>query len=157
MSSAGGEQGVTPDASNASSVNLAFRSLCSQKGGKGDGKTSPNAAEPDDGDDAVLRVRGVTARLTLAEYEQLQAAAKRKHKRMGALLRLAYFDGPSVAVPEPNHEKWSELARALGNLNQIAAHLNAGVIPENFRPLLADLSAKVHLLRADLVGQKGGQ
>jgi hypothetical protein len=153
----GGEQGVTSDALNASSVNLAFRSLCSQKGENGDEKTSPDKApEPDDGDEAVLRVLGVTARVTDAEYAQLKADAKRRHKRMGALLREAYFDSSTaIIVPEPYQKKWAELSRPLSNLNQIAAHLNEGKVPTDFGPLLVKLSAQIQSLRAKLIGQKG--
>ena len=163
MPIAGREQGVTPDALNASSVNLAFRSLCSQKGGNGDVKPSPDTSEPDGGDAADIRVLGVTARLTDAEYCQLKADAKRRRKRMGALLRLAYFDGgTAVIVPELNQKKWAELAHSLTNINQITRHLNSGTAPaiDELRPLLADVLKEIHGLRADLVapdkGRKGG-
>ena len=158
-----GQQGVTDDALNASSVNLAFCSLRSQKGGNGDEKPSPDTTEPDDGDAAAMRVWGVTARVTDAEYCQLKADAKRRHKRMGALLRLAYFDGgTAVIVPELNQKKWAELKHALVNINQITRHLNSGTVPaiDELRPLLADVLAEIHCLRADLVGldkgRKGG-
>ena len=150
--SLGKEQGVTPDASNASFVNLAPGSVPSPGDKNGDVKTSPVAD-----DDSDLRIRGVTARVTESEYQQLKVAAKRKHQRMGALLRRAYFDGAEVKVPEPNYQKWEELARALANLNQIAQHLNAGNVPKDFRPLLAELKDQVHHLRAALVGQKGSK
>ncbi|MGO8698812.1 MAG: hypothetical protein ACLQVY_13950 [Limisphaerales bacterium] len=72
---------------------------------------------------------------------------------MGALLRLAYFQGGEVVVPEANKMQWDDLARALSNLNQLARHLNAGDLPEDVRPLLSEMIQQVHALRSDLLGR----
>ena len=60
-------------------------------------------------------------------------------------------------MPEPNEEKWRDLARVCANLNQIAYQLNQkeknlDESDGDLRPLLKELLDKVQHLRADLRG-----
>lgn len=68
------------------------------------------------------RRHAVTCRLTDAERDQIDAA--RGKVTRGEYLRLAALAKPPRVVPEINREAWAELARASGNLNQIAAVAN---------------------------------
>lgn len=58
-------------------------------------------------------------------------------------------------VPELNREAWQDLAHCLGNLNQIARHLNEGGHVEvgRIERLIAEIRTQVHGLRLALLGQ----
>jgi len=78
---------------------------------------------------------------------------------LGAYLRQAALAQrpPRAVVPELNREAWRELARAIGNLNQIAAHLNGGGrFDERGTPRMTEaldaLRDEVRLLRLALLG-----
>ena len=55
-------------------------------------------------------------------------------------------------VPTPNVEKWRELARLAGNLNQIAHAINGGHASGVDPLLLYEIGEQVRLLRVDLAG-----
>jgi hypothetical protein len=59
-------------------------------------------------------------------------------------------------VPELNREAWRALARAVGNLNQLAHHANAGErVGSELADELAEVRAQVAQLRKELVGDEG--
>lgn len=66
----------------------------------------------------------VSVRLNDEELAQLDR--QRGAMARGEWLRCAALDKLPPVVPEPNQQKWAELARHGANLNQIARHLNAG-------------------------------
>lgn len=68
------------------------------------------------------RRHAVTCRLTDAELARVDAA--RGEVSRGEYLRLAALKVPPRVVPEINREAWSDLARASGNLNQLARIAN---------------------------------
>ena len=145
----GKEQGVT-------TASLKFTlpdTHCVRAGWNGVPKTpyKPRKKKPA----AELRTHCVSVRLSDAELLRLKTDAAAQHKELADVLRDAYLNGPRPSVPPVNLEVWRELSRPLANLNQIAAHLNAGRMPEDARPLLAQLKDGILNLRAALLGQKG--
>jgi len=81
------------------------------------------------------RSHTVSARLNVEELALLDS--KRGDMERGEWMRCAALDRFQPIVPEPNQEKWTELARAASNLNQIAKALNTshGVTDEQFAPV----------------------
>jgi len=77
----------------------------------------------------------VSARLNVEELALLDS--KRGDMARGEWMRAASLDKLPQTVPEPNKEKWAELARAAANLNQIAKACNTshGVPDEQFAPV----------------------
>ena len=116
---------------------------------------APGEASRIEGNSAgeARREHCVSTRVSKTELVALGADAKAKHKKLGALLREVYFDASRPSVPPVNLETWAALGDALEDLNLLAFRLNEGRLPENLRPVLADLGKKIHRLRADLVGQ----
>jgi len=95
------------------------------------------------------RRHAVTCRLTDAERDQVDAA--RGKVTRGEYLRLAALAEPPRVVPEINREAWAELARASGNLNQIARVANEqGHI--RGRDALYEMRDKVEAVRRLLLG-----
>lgn len=105
--------------------------------------------------DDQRRTRRVSVYLTPAEHERL--AANAAGRGVADVLRRAAL-GRSLAaapqVPEVNREAWRTLARAVGNLNQLAHHAHAGdVVDAAVRAELAEVRALVEQLRKELVGE----
>jgi hypothetical protein len=144
----GEEQGVT----SASLQSTLPSTPYGRAGGKARKSAPPKARKKKSA--AEQRSHCVSVRLSTAELFRVELDSKLNRKRKASVLRDAYLKGSPPIVPPANVDLWRELSRALSNLNQVAAHLNAGKLPEDYRPLLADLAQKVHDLRADLVGQK---
>jgi hypothetical protein len=69
------------------------------------------------------RIYTVSARLNAEELALLDS--KCGAMKRGEWMRCASLDSFRPVVPEPNQEKWAELARSASNLNHIAKHLNA--------------------------------
>lgn len=70
----------------------------------------------------------ISVYLTDAEYSELLSRVKHKDD-LAPYMRAQAFTGKtplSVEVPAVNLKTYAELARAAGNLNQIARHLNGG-------------------------------
>ena len=149
----GGQQGVI-----SASLQLTLPAAPSGRTGKkGAWKTTPykprKTLPPQ-----VLRTHCVSVRLSADELARLTTDMHAQHKKeLAAVLRDAYLNGPRPLVPAVNVDKWVELAHTLSNLNQIATHLNAGHLPEDFRPLLDKLARQFHVFRAELLGQKGAK
>lgn len=71
----------------------------------------------------------------LAELDKFRGRIRR-----GTYLRLCFLGNPPPRIPSINREAWQALARASGNLNQIAAKCNTGDLPdiEEIREALKD-------------------
>lgn len=81
------------------------------------------------------RTHCVSVRLNGDELNQLDNY--RGKMARGEWLRCAGLDRLPAIIPEPNIEKWQELARAASNLNQIAKILNGyrGITDQQFEPV----------------------
>lgn len=87
-----------------------------------------------------------------AEYAELLTRVKRK-SGLSAYIRSQAIAGKtqlSVVVPEINLKAYAELARAAGNLNQLARKLNAADIID-----VSQLQTELHAFRLALIS--GGQ
>lgn len=89
----------------------------------------------------------VSVRLNAAELATLDA--RRGAFQRGEWLRMAALDKLPPTVPALNSEAWVELARAAGNLNQIARALNTGEQIEK-----GGLRDQLNQFRAALIGAK---
>lgn len=97
------------------------------------------------------RRHAVTCRLTDAERDHVNAA--RGGVTGGEYIRLAALAAPPRVVPEINREAWLDLARVIGNLNQLVAKLNrnkpgAG----DAMRIITDVRDQVARLRFELIG-----
>ncbi len=85
--------------------------------------------------------RAVAVACRLTNEELAVCDARRGGMTRGAWLRVAALQNVPSIVPEVNREAWIDLARAAGNLNQIAKRLNAshpsgdGMVEEILRAL----------------------
>lgn len=89
----------------------------------------------------------VSVRLNPAELASLDT--RRGSFQRGEWLRMAAMDKLPPTVPALNSEAWVELARAAGNLNQIARALNSGEKIEK-----GGLRDQLNQFRAALIGAK---
>ena len=103
---------------------------------------------------AERRLHPVQARFSAAELEHLDEARKSVGLRRGAYLRAVACERLPRPIPAINREAWAALARAAGNLNQIARHLNAGDVLG-----LPEVRAQLDALRLTLIGAQpiGGE
>ena len=92
----------------------------------------------------------VSVRLNAGELAWLDEQRATVGMQRGEYLRAAALDRlPPQPAPELNRAAWLELARAAGNLNQLAHHLNSvGVAHSDAPEILAQLAA----FRAALIG-----
>lgn len=102
------------------------------------------------------RLKNVPLRMTSAERAEAEKSAAEAGLTLSAYLRDRTLGKPLKAVvPAINREAYAELARLAGNLNQIAAHMNATgdmtVLPA-LPALIADLDREVKILRLALLG-----
>ena len=95
------------------------------------------------------RTHTVSVRLSSAEVAQLDAARKEAGLQRGPYLRAAAFGYLQPTVPAINLEAWTALARAAGNLNQIARRSNAGDLVE-----LSEVREQLRTLRVLLLAAK---
>lgn len=110
----------------------------------------------------MQREQQVKFRVNTDELNQLRERARGARLPLSILVRNAALGLEIVpaapTAPEINIEKYSELARLAGNLNQVTHHLNAGHIVATEREkldLLDTLSmilTNVQHLRRDLLG-----
>jgi hypothetical protein len=103
----------------------------------------------------VNRTHCISTRLNPAELIVLQSDARAAHKRMGALLRDAYFNGTVMHVPAVNVQMWKRLGTSLDEVRDLAAKLNAGGLSEQLRPTLAATIAMLQEVRGALTGTGG--
>lgn len=71
-----------------------------------------------------LRTHCVSSRFSPSELAILDS--RRGRIPRGEYVRRCTFGSPPVPIPQPNVEKYAELAHAAGNLNQIARKMNKG-------------------------------
>jgi len=102
------------------------------------------------------QLKNVPLRMTAAERSEAEKNAADAGLTLSAYLRERTLGKPIKAVvPAINRGAYSELARLAGNLNQIAAHMNAsGQTPDLIllRTMIDDLSREVKILRLALLG-----
>lgn len=103
------------------------------------------------------RLKTVPLRMTDSERQEAQEQANEAGLSLSAYLRARTL-GKRVRsiVPAVNRAAYAELARTTANLNQIAAHLNAGGGTDTsvmgLRQLLEQAAQEVRILRLALLG-----
>jgi hypothetical protein len=93
---------------------------------------------------------------TREEAEQIRESARAAGVQPTAYLRRIGLQGRELEtrVPKINLEKWSELARLVGLLNQIAKSANSGIV-QNINPqFLEMIREEVQGLRQELITEK---
>jgi len=91
-----------------------------------------------------LRSHCVSSRFAPSELATLDE--RRGKIPRGEYVRRCTFGTPPVPIPQPNVERYAELARAAGNLNQIARKVNEGVFD------IGALARELDLFRMKLIG-----
>jgi hypothetical protein len=90
--------------------------------------------------------------MNAAELDRLDLQ-RGSHQR-GEWVRMSWLKTlPPPPAPAINREAWAELARAAGNLNQLARHLNAG----GFMHDGPELAAELEKFRAALIAADGSR
>ena len=103
------------------------------------------------------RTHCVSTRLNSPELSALQSDAKVSHKRLGALLREAYFYTQGPHVPAVNATAWDRLADTLDELQNVTLLVNSGQLPDNLLPALSATLDGVNALREALIGKEGDE
>lgn len=105
------------------------------------------------------RRHGISCRVNDAEIALIDQ--RRGKVSRGEWLRLAALSKPPRIVPEVNKVAWADLARAAGNLNQLARAINEGRWPVKDGPsaqaTIMEMRAQMDALRASLIGLDGKQ
>lgn len=97
------------------------------------------------------RTHCISVRLNDAELALLNC--KRGDLDKGEWLRCAALDKLPSIIPEPNQEKWLELANSGNNLNQVAKKLNqSGLLCEDDAVELESIRNTLIEFRAALMG-----
>lgn len=102
----------------------------------------PVAADP--------RRHAVTCRLTDAERQRVDAC--RMGMTRGEWLRRAALATIPRPIPAINLAAWAALARAAGNLNQLAHAVNAAKLGGHEMPDTDEIRAMLSMFRCSLVG-----
>jgi hypothetical protein len=93
----------------------------------------------------------VSVRLNTSELALLNS--KRGDMDKGEWLRASGLDRLPLSVPEPNKQKWLELANAANNLNQVVRQLNrSGLLCEGDAAELESIRNTLVEFRAALLG-----
>lgn len=104
------------------------------------------------------RSKSIKVTLTPLEYVQVCAAAEKAGQRPAIYCRTASLSGASRgSVPAINREKWGELGKLGGLLNQVARQLNQGEKAPSVAELVKLIEktrAELIALRAQLVGEE---
>ena len=113
---------------------------------------------PEPKPESELRRHPITCRVTDAELIQIDAGRPDGMSRGEWIRTKALKRKLPRAIPEINRKAWADLARSLGNLNQIAKHLNqgGGDLPGAVDQV-KQIRAEVQNLRSDLLGVSGMQ
>lgn len=78
-------------------------------------------------------------RVSQSEKSRIESKAEQADLSVSEYVRKSALDQSIRSVPELNREVWSDLSRALGNLNQLARHANQGQVvevePESFEEM----------------------
>lgn len=88
------------------------------------------------------------------ERGQIEEKAAAARLPLSAFVRNAALGIAMPAVPTGNIERWRELARVAGNLNQCIHLLNSGRATGVDIDTINTLAEQVRLLRLELVGDK---
>lgn len=103
------------------------------------------------------RRHGISCRVNDAELALIDQ--RRGKVSRGEWLRLAALSKPPRIVPEVNKVAWADLARAAGNLNQLARAINEGRWPVKDGPsaqaTIMEMRAQLDAVRASLIGLEG--
>ena len=105
--------------------------------------------------DSAQRRRPLSVRFSPAESDELTAAARAAGLPVSVYVRDRALGRPVRGpVPEVNRAAYAELARAAGNLNQLAAHANAGNVVDGaeLRHVIEAVRDQVQTLRLALLG-----
>lgn len=94
------------------------------------------------------RSHTVSSRLNSDELSQLDTMRSEVNMKRGEYLRTAALENPPPIVPAVNQEKWVELGRLGGNINQIAKRLNEG---EDINDCLTELRNLIIKTRIELL------
>jgi hypothetical protein len=98
-------------------------------------------------------IRGrVDLYLNAGERSSLVAKAKETGLSLSAYVRRAALGHKVASVPVANAQRWQELARLAGNLNQLARAINTGSATGIDQALIDNLQSEVRELRRALIG-----
>ncbi len=102
----------------------------------------------------ALRSATIGVRVSPAEYEALREKAAALRLTPAQWLREAALSRrlPPPPVPPVNLETYRELGKIGGNLNQIAARLNAGGTAPELAAAVGELAALVRRVRLEALG-----
>ena len=101
-----------------------------------------------------LRSHCVSSRFAPSELATLDE--RRGKIPRGEYVRRCTFGTPPVPIPQPNVERYAELARAAGNLNQIARKVNEGKF--DFDEVIRDLAVfRMKLIGVTWEGESSGE
>lgn len=89
---------------------------------------------------------------TSTERQGVEAKAHGAGLTLAAFIRRAALGQKVATLPQPNAEKWQDLARLAGNLNQLTKMANSGQPVEVDATLLMEVAVLVRNLRFDLIG-----
>ena len=92
-----------------------------------------------------------------AERQSIQTKATTAGLPLSGFVRKAALGHPVATLPQPNAEKWQELARLSANLNQLAKAANGGDRVAVDSGLLYEVAVLVRGLRLDLIGVQEGE
>jgi hypothetical protein len=101
------------------------------------------------------RIVRVTTQCSIAEADELMAAAERAGLKVAEWLRVAGLGQHIKSIPAINRAAYSELSRLAGNLNQllVAAHKSGSVPLQQLSTILSATRAEVQKLRLELLGK----
>lgn len=106
--------------------------------------------------DIERRTAQITVALNQLEVAQIDMKCEEAGMDAPSYLRAAATGNNVLTVPAVNREKYAELARLAGNLNQLMRHIHAGtggiVHGDQLLPALDKLRGEVQALRQDLLG-----
>jgi hypothetical protein len=88
------------------------------------------------------------------ERKAVAAKASGTGLALSAFIRRAALGMKVSSIPQPNAEKWQELARLSANLNQLTKAANGGAGIQVDSALLYEVAVLVRGLRLDLIGTK---
>ena len=83
-----------------------------------------------------------------AEWQTVEERSREVGIPPSAFVRQAALASMPATIPEVNREAWAALARPLGNINQLAHHLNSGQPAGNVN--WSKVSAGIERLGADI-------
>lgn len=89
------------------------------------------------------------------ERSSIESKAHSSGLALSSFIRRVALGAKVSTIPQPNAEKWQDLARLAGNLNQLARAANSYAAVEVDSTLLMEVAVLVRSLRQDLIGLEG--